>query len=267
MRWKTNNVRVGGSDRSRTLLIGAASVILGLVLWTAVTKSGLVSTRFLASPIEIVIQFWQLLQKGYGGTPFYVHVGVSLYRTLLGFALAVVAGVSLGLMIGYVSAVAAAVSPWLAFLRPIPAIAFVPLVILWFGIGEFSKISLIFLASFLYITLNTAVGVKSVQLQLLRAASSLGAGQRQMFLHVIFPAALPQIFTGIRVGCALSWALVVAAELVAAQSGLGYMIMDASTFFRVTDVYVGVITIGVIGMVLEALIVAIERRVVHWRGK
>lgn len=247
--------------------IGASSILFGLVLWTVVTESGLVSTRFLASPWQILLRFWTLLDRGYVGTPLYVHVGASLYRTLLGFTLAVVSGITLGLLIGHITPVGAAFFPWFAFLRPIPAIAFVPLVILWFGIGEFSKISLIFLSAFLYITLNTVAGVKNVQLQLLRAAYSLGASSRQIFFHVIFPAALPQILTGVRIGSALSWALVVAAELVAAQAGLGYMIMDASTFFRVTDVYVGVIIIGLIGLVLESTLSFIEHRVVHWRGK
>jgi NitT/TauT family transport system permease protein len=161
----------------------------------------------------------------------------------------------------------AAFAPWFAFLRPIPAIAFVPLVILWFGIGEFSKISVIFLSSFLYITVSTIAGVKSVPVQVLRAGYSLGALDRRSFLYVVLPAALPQIMVGIRLGSAISWTLVVAAELVAAQQGLGYMIMDASTFFRVKDVYVGLIVIGLIGFLLEAIIAGVERRLVHWSGK
>ena len=139
--------------------------------------------------------------------------------------------------------------------------------ILWFGIGEFSKISVIFFSSFLYITVSTIAGVKSVPVQILRAGYSLGALDRKSFLYVILPAALPQIMVGLRLGSAISWTLVVAAELVAAQRGLGYMIMDASTFFRVKDVYVGLILIGIIGFLLESVIATVEARLVHWRGK
>ncbi len=188
-------------------------------------------------------------------------------RTLVGFSAAVICGIPVGLLIGRVKLLEAASAPWFAFLRPIPAIAFVPLVILWFGIGEFSKISVIFFASFLYITVCTVAGVKSVPVQLLRAGYSLGALDRKSFLYVVLPAALPQIMTGVRIGSAISWTLVVAAELVAAQKGLGYMIMDASTFFRVKDVYVGLIVIGIIGFLLEGTIGLVEDRVVHWRGK
>ena len=111
------------------------------------------------------------------------------------------------------------------------------------------------------------MAVKGIPQRLLRAGDSLGANNRKLFMYVIFPAALPQIMAGIRIGSAISWTLVVAAELVAAQAGLGYMIMDAATFFRVPDVYIGLITIGIIGFLLEGAIALIERRVVHWHGK
>lgn len=247
--------------------VALASVLIGLLIWTAVVHSGLVGTRFLPSPLAIFAEFFAILRDGYVGTSFYSHVAASLIRTLTGFSAAVICGVPIGLLIGRVKILEMAFSPWLAFLRPIPAIAFVPLVILWFGIGEFSKISVIFFSSFLYIAVTTAAAVKDVPVQILRAGSSLGAKKQNLFIHVVLPAALPQIVTGIRIGVALSWTLVMAAELVAAQTGLGYMIMDASTFFRVKAVYVGLITIGVIGFLLEGTIGALERRVVHWRGK
>jgi len=208
-----------------------------------------------------------LISHGYVGVPLYDHIAASLIRTLIGFFAAAIVGIPFGLLIGRVRILEAAFVPWFAFLRPIPAIAFVPLVILWFGIGEFSKISVIFFSSFLYITVSTIAGVKSVPLQILRAGYSLGASDRKSFLYVVLPAALPQIMVGLRLGSAISWTLVVAAELVAAQRGLGYMIMDASTFFRVKDVYVGLIVIGIIGFLLESSIAFVEGRLVHWRGK
>ena len=146
-------------------------------------------------------------------------------------------------------------------------IAFIPLVILYFGIGEFPKILLIGAAAFWYVVLNTSNGVRSVPVDLVRAALNLGVRRDQLFFRVIFPAALPHVMTGIKTATALSWAIVVAAELVAAQEGLGYLIMDAATFFRVPYVYLGIIIIGVIGLLLEVVTVAIENRVLHWRGR
>jgi ABC-type nitrate/sulfonate/bicarbonate transport system permease component len=253
--------------RSPILLASLASVIGGLALWTIAVDIGLVSTRFTPTPFEIVREFAFLLRHGYTGVPLYDHIGASLIRTLIGFSAAVIVGIPFGLLIGRARILEAAFVPWFAFLRPIPAIAFVPLVILWFGIGEFSKISVIFFSCFLYITVSTIAGVKSVPVQLLRAGYSLGALNRKSFLYVVLPAALPQIMVGLRLGSAISWTLVVAAELIAAQRGLGYMIMDASTFFRVKDVYVGLILIGLIGFLLESAIGAVEARLVHWRGK
>jgi NitT/TauT family transport system permease protein len=252
---------------SPTLLASIASVAGALALWTLVVDADLVSTRFTPTPFEILQEFVSLLRHGYTGVPLYDHVGASLVRTLVGFSAAVIVGIPFGLLVGRAKVLEAAFVPWFAFLRPIPAIAFVPLVILWFGIGEFSKISVIFFSCFLYITVSTIAGVKSVPVQLLRAGYSLGALDRKSFLYVVLPAALPQIMVGLRLGSAISWTLVVAAELVAAQRGLGYMIMDASTFFRVKDVYVGLIIIGVIGFLLESTIAAVEGRLVHWRGK
>jgi len=249
------------------LLLGLASVFGGLIVWTAIVHSGMLSSRLVPSPFDLIAQTVSLLSGGYVSTPLYAHVGASLARTLVGFTIAVLLGVPLGLLVGRVKTLEALFFPWFAFLRPIPAIAFVPLVILWFGIGEFSKISVIFFSSFLYITVQTIAAVKGVPEQLLRAGSSLGAKHRKLFLYVILPAALPQILTGIRIGSAVSWTLVVAAELVAAQVGLGYMIMDAATFFRVKDVYVGLIAIGIIGFLLESTIAFVEQKVVHWHGK
>src|SRR6516225_11135151 len=249
------------------MLAAFASVAGGLIVWTLIVRSGLVSARFTPTPLEIVREFASLIYQGYVGVPLYEHISSSLIRTLIGFSLATIVGIPFGLLIGRVKLLEAAFTPWFAFLRPIPAIAFVPLVILWFGIGEFSKISVIFFTSFLYITVNTIVAVKGIPQQLLRAGDSLGANNRKLFMYVIFPAALPQIMTGIRIGSAISWTLVVASELVAAQTGLGYMIMDAATFFRVTDVYIGLITIGIIGFLLESSIAFAEHRIVHWHGK
>jgi NitT/TauT family transport system permease protein len=250
-----------------TTLVSMASV-LGLVgIWAVLSLGHVVSNRFLASPLEVASEIGILFKEGYINVPFHVHLGYSMMRSLAGLVAAIAVGIPLGLLIGYNRIVSAVLLPPFAMFRPVPPIALIPLAVLWFGIGEFAKVFLIFLAAFLYITLSVAHGVKEVRETLIRAARSLGANDRQLFFHVIFPETLPHIMNAIKVGTAISWAVVVAAELVAAQKGLGYMIMDAATFFRIADVYVGIVFIGVVGFLLEQLIIICENRFVHWSGK
>ena len=248
-------------------LVSVASVVVLLGVWYLVTETRLVDRRFLVHPVDLVNQLGVLLTRGYMNTPLYVHFFASLSRTLTGYVLATLVAIPLGLVMGMNPFVRAAFAPLFAVLRPIPSIAYIPLVILWLGIGEPSKVLVIFLASFLYIVLNTTAGVATVSEGLKRAAANLGASPYQMFRYVIFPAALPSIFTGLKTGLAVSWAVVVAAELIAAQQGLGYMIMDAATFFRIPDVWIGVLLIGLIGLALATILDVVERRVVHWAGK
>ncbi len=251
----------------RLFRLSALSVLCVLALWAIVTEGGWIDRRFLPSPTDIAVQAAVLVGQGYIGTPLHSHLLASLARTFVGFAVGASIAVPLGLAIGYSERLHALITPFLAALRPIPVIAYIPLVILWFGIGEFSKILLISLTSFLYVTVNAAAGVRSVSADLIRAAQSLGVSERQLFMHVILPESLPYIFAGLRIGAAVSWAVVVAAELVAAQSGLGYMIMDAATFFRIPVVYVGIMLIGLIGFAIERVIAALERRFVHWGNR
>jgi NitT/TauT family transport system permease protein len=253
--------------RWQSLGLSLGAVAAAVLVWLGVTEGGLVSAKILPSPRAILEELVVLLREGYVGTPLASHLLASLARTFAGFAAAALLGVPTGLATGWSPVLYALISPFLSVLRPLPAIAFIPLVILWFGIGEFSKVLLIFFTSFLYITLNAAAGVKAVPVDLIRAARSLGVTERQLFFHVILPESLPYVFTGLKVGAAVSWAVVVAAELVAAQRGLGYIIMDGATFFRITDVYVGILLIGLIGFGIERTLTAIERRVVHWAGR
>lgn len=244
--------------------LSAIALGLALVLWWIVTETGLVDNMVLVSPLQLVQEFLNLMTVGYVGTPLYQHLLASLMRTTVGFSCGVALALPIGLAIGYNRVLYALFSPFLALLRPIPVIAYIPLAILWFGIGEFSKIILIAITSFLYMSVNAAAGVKAVPADILRAAESLGASKYQLFVHVIFPESLPYIFAGLRIGAAVSWAVVVSAELIAAQKGLGYMIMDAATFFRIPAVYVGIALIGAIGFCIDRIILYAEKRLVHW---
>ena len=254
------------NDRKYTA-ISVLSVAAAIVLWAALTESGIVSRAKVPSPTDLVTEFVHLLDVGYSGSPMWKHVAASVGRTVLGLTCAVVIGTPIGLLVGHSRAASAILEPFFSVLRPMPAIAFIPLVILYFGIGEFSKIVLIFFTSMLHMILHASAGVRAVPQELLRVAYNYGLRKRDLFIHVILPAALPHIMTGIRTTTAISWALVVAAELVGAQAGLGYIVMDAATFFRIPDLYLGIILIGLIGFAIEVVERRAENRLLHWRGR
>jgi NitT/TauT family transport system permease protein len=254
-------------NRSSYAFASWATVAGILALWYVATSAGWVSGFVLPSPATLVDEFRVLLVKGYAGKSLQEHLLASLFRTFSGLGLGIVIGVPLGLLMGYNRAAHAILSPIFAFLRPIPPIAFIPLMILYFGIGEFSKVALIFLAALYYVVLNASAGVRTVPQDLIRAGQNLGLTPAQLFSKVIFWASLPHIMTGIKTATAVSWAIVVAAELIAAQAGLGFMVMDATTFFRVPNVYIGIIIIGAIGVTLEVITYSLDRRLLHWMGK
>lgn len=251
----------------RYALLSWGTVAAVLFLWYAVTALGLVGPFVLPSPGELGREFLALAADGYAQKPLREHVLASLIRTFTGLGLGLLVGIPLGLLMGASRALYAVLAPVFAFMRPIPPIAFIPLMILYFGIGEFSKVFLIFMAALWYVVLNASAGVRAVPQDLLRAARNLGLTRVQVFRHVIFWAALPQIMTGVRTATAISWAIVVAAELIAAQAGLGFLVMDATTFFRVPDVYIGIIIIGLIGLSLEGVTRALEASLLHWQGR
>ena len=257
----------GRSMQTHHLALSALSLSFVLLVWFVITETGLVSPRFLASPRAIVLELLKMLRDGYTGASLFLHFWASVRRTLVGYLLAVAVGVPLGLLLGSNRVSYYLVTPVMTLLRPIPPIAYIPLVILWLGIGESSKILVIFMSAFLYVVLNTYSGVAQVPEGLIRAAVNLGATRIQLFTRVIFPATLPSIMTGLKTGLAVSWAVVVAAELIAAQQGLGYMIMDASTFFNIPVVYIGILMIGIIGLVMTSALEFIESRALHWAGK
>jgi len=254
------------NDRKYTA-ISVISVAAVIVLWAAATEGGIVSQAKIPSPSDLAIEFVHLLQAGYSGSPMWKHVAASVGRTVTGLTFAVAIGTPIGLLVGHSRAASAILEPFFSVLRPMPAIAFIPLVILYFGIGEFSKIVLIFFTSMLHMILHASAGVRAVPKDLLRVAYNYGLKKSDLFLHVILPAALPHIMTGIRTTNAISWALVVAAELVGAQAGLGYIVMDAATFFRIPDLYIGIILIGLIGFGIELAEKRAEERLLHWRGR
>ena len=253
-------------EKSLLFFVSIAIPITILILWEMTTRLQLIDKTFLPSLSDIVAQFLSMAKKGYAGTPLITHVATSLRRVFLAFGLGTVIGLVLGLVMGYYKYIRAAFYMVTEILRPIPPLAFITLFILWFGIGEVSKVLIILYAGALIVMLNTIAGVQSCPKEKILAAHTLGANDLAVFLYVILPAALPSIFTGMRVALSVDFGILVAAELLAGDSGVGFIISDASTFFNVSALFVGIFLIGFFGVVSDFLLRILSTRIVHWQG-
>ena len=250
-----------------TRWISALTLIALLALWWLATAAGWVEPLFLPSPADILAKAWVLLTQGYMDASLWQHLGASLGRIGLALAAATQTAIPVGIAIGYNRIARGILDPLIEFYRPIPPLAYLPLIVIWCGIGELSKVLLIYLAIFAPIAIATATGVRTVDPAKLRAAQSLGASKAQLIRHVIRPSALPDILTGIRIGLGVGWSTLVAAELIAATSGLGFMVQSASQFL-VTDVVVlGILLIALIAFALEMGLRALQRKLVPWHGQ
>ena len=264
---RDSNSRAGSGRRIPSSAVSVATIVAIVLIWFGVTNTGLVAPDYLPSPQALGTRFISLIKDGYQNVGLDVQIEASLSRTLIGFVIGSTLGVGVGLAAGYSRLVSAAISPLMSFIRPIPPIAFIPMVVLYFGLGETGKIVLIAVTSFNYAVVNAEAGAAGTSIAYRRAAATLGLSKTQEFYRVIVPAALPSIFTGLRVALALSWAVVVAAELVGAQTGLGYMINNAALLFDIPTVFIGVVLIGAIGLILNSVIEFADRRIVHWKGR
>jgi taurine transport system permease protein len=238
-----------------------------LTLWWAVTATGLIEPLFLPPPSAVLQKGWLLATTGYMDATLWQHLGASLNRIGLGLGFAVLTAVPVGIAIGSNRIARGILDPLIEFYRPIPPLAYLPLIVIWCGIGELSKVLLIYLAIFAPIAIATATGVRTVDPAKLRAAQSLGATKAQLIRHVILPSALPDILTGVRIGLGVGWSTLVAAELIAATSGLGFMVQSAAQFL-VTDVVVlGILVIALIAFAMEMSLRALQRKLVPWHGQ
>ncbi|MFT0867757.1 taurine ABC transporter permease TauC [Pseudomonas sp. CAM1A] len=238
-----------------------------LLVWWLVTAAGWIEPLFLPSPADILAKGWTLLTQGYMDASLWQHLGASLGRIGLALLAATLTAIPVGIAIGYNRVARGILDPLIEFYRPIPPLAYLPLIVIWCGIGELSKVLLIYLAIFAPIAIATATGVRTVDPAKLRAAQSLGASKIQLIRHVILPSALPDILTGIRIGLGVGWSTLVAAELIAATSGLGFMVQSAAQFL-VTDVVVlGILLIALIAFALEMGLRALQRKLVPWHGQ
>ncbi|MBD8624598.1 taurine ABC transporter permease TauC [Pseudomonas sp. CFBP 13727] len=253
--------------RLSTRAISTLTLAGVLALWWAVTATELIEPLFLPPPGAVLDKAWLLATQGYMDATLWQHLGASLGRIGLALAFAVLFAIPVGIAIGHNRIAQGILDPLIEFYRPIPPLAYLPLIVIWCGIGETSKVLLIYLAIFAPIAIATATGVRNVDPARLRAAQSLGATRAQLIRHVIIPSALPDILTGIRIGLGVGWSTLVAAELIAATSGLGFMVQSAAQFL-VTDVVVlGILVIALIAFALEMGLRALQRRLVPWHGQ
>ncbi len=245
----------------RVALVVAPWLAIG-ALWYAVRASGLVKPALVPSPQAVLAQFLALAR---GRLP--LDVWMSTERVFVGVFLGVLAAVPVGFAIGWYRGVRTFVDPLINFFRALPPIALIPLVIVYFGIGEIAKVVILFYASFFAGVIVMVEGIGQISPIYVRVAKTLGASDAEIFAKVIVPLAVPHILTAVRVALGVAWATLVASELIAAQQGLGAMIQDASSFFQLDIVYVGIICIGLIALAMDLALRAATRRLVAWQDR
>jgi taurine transport system permease protein len=248
-------------------LISVAAVAAALFAWYVIGEMAVINPVFVPPPGEVLQTTRELLVDGYRNVSLLEHIAVSLGRALFAFAVAAATGIPIGLLMGMSPTFNALLDPFVQFLRPLPKLALIPLVVVWFGIGELSKFLLIYLATVLTIIVASAAAVMSVPEGRIRAALSLGASRPQLFRHVILPNAMPELFTGVRVGIGIGWTTLIAAEMIAATSGIGWMVLNASSYLRTDIVMLGILILGTTGYMLDLSILALQRYWIHWIGK
>ncbi len=268
-RQETNDVelRIPGRPsrlkRHEPTLIGTISVVLVLVIWQAVASAELVKELFLPGPLAIVNALVLLFRQG----AIWNDIWVSGQEVVYGFALAVLTGLPLGLLMGWYRRVNYALDPFVSFFTSAPRIALVPLMVIWLGIGIWSKIAVIFLGAFFPIVINTVTGVRNLDPALIKAARSFGASDAQIFRTLALPGSVPFILAGLRLGLGHALIGVVAGELIAAQAGVGKMMAVAGATFQTPKMFAGLILIAGTGILVTSLLQRIERRYQAWRPR
>ncbi|OYV56925.1 MAG: nitrate transport permease nrtB [Acidiphilium sp. 20-67-58] len=249
-------------DRGRYLTLATSSFAALLMAWWAITASGAVNPMFLPSPAGVI----DALVAWYRDGTLLDDIGISLWRVSAGFALSAVMAVPLGLYVGAYQPVRALFEPIMEFARYLPAVAFVPLVLLWFGLGETAKIMLIWIGTFFQMVLMIAEDASRVPMAQIEAARTLGASNHEILNLVLLRSALPAMFDTLRMTLGFAWTYLVVAELIAANSGLGFAILRAQRFMQTDRIFVGIILIGLIGLVTDQAVRRLQKRLFPWRA-
>lgn len=269
---RSPNRRVSSGGRltrtaRRRSLVSVSAVISVIVVWYLVTRILSIDEAVFPGPVAVVKALYTTQTVGYRGTTLLASVGVSLARVGAGFAAAAIVGIPLGLAMGRSPLLLAMLDPFVQFFRPLPPLGYYTLLIVWFGIGDLAKVILLFLTGVPLIIVSCAAAARNVRTSHVEAAMSLGLKERQIFWRVILPGALPEILTSLRLALGITFGSLVAAEIVAASSGIGYILFNAANYLLTDVVFMGVIVLGVIAAILDRLALFIQRRLTPWQGK
>lgn len=245
--------------KRKMLILNSISIIGGIALWWMLAVSGI----NLPTPPAVVERAGELMSDG----TFFTDLAASLGRVLAGFALGTMLAVPVGFLMGWYATARGLMEPWIQFFRTIPPLAIIPLVLVLMGIGEQPKIFVIFLAAFLSCVISTFQGVVSVDKTLINAARVLGSRDAGIFARVVIPASTPFILVGMRVGLGAAWATVVAAELIAAQAGLGYRMQQAQLYYDLPTIFVNLIAIGILGLLMDRILLYTEFKLTNWQER
>jgi NitT/TauT family transport system permease protein len=254
-------------DRTRFLarrdhpVVRIAAIVAVLVAWEGFARLGWVPVLFLPSPVGVVLEARDMVVSG----ELFVHLAASLRRLLVGFGVGAALGIVVGVTVGFFSIAEAVGTPLIAATFPIPKIALLPLLILWLGLGEASKVAVIALGVFFPMAINTATGVRQADPLLVRAAVSFGARRWSVIRKVVLPSALPMIFAGLRLGAGTALLLLVAAEMIAVESGIGFLVLHAGNLMQTTKLMVGIVLLSLLGVLSHWTLGRLERLAVPWR--
>jgi taurine transport system permease protein len=262
---KTSKFATPGEGRSTA--ISVATMVCIFALWWLASHFRWLPPLFLPTPETVFTRLYESALGQLTDAPLAEHFGWSLFRVFSAFIAACATAIPIGIAMG-VSRIARGVfDPPIEFYRPLPPLAYLPLIVIWFGIDEFSKVLLIYLACFAPLAMSARAGVRSVSQEQIHAAYSMGASQLQVIRHVIVPGAMPEILTAMRIAIGFGWTTLVAAEMVAATRGLGQMVLNASNFLRTDIVIMGIVVIGAVAYLFDLLMRYVEKIVVPWKGK
>jgi ABC-type nitrate/sulfonate/bicarbonate transport system permease component len=249
------------SSKTRERLLYLISPAAFLLIWQILLMAGIGDRRFVPAPSDIAQRFITLAGTG----ELEWHVSVTLYRVFLGYIIGAVPAVAVGLLMAMFKPVRIAVDPLIAAVFPIPKIALMPLLLLAFGFGDASKVALVAIAVFFPVIVNTYVGAANIERIYWDVAKNYGASQTVIFSRIVFFGALPTIFAGLRIALAVSFIVLVASEFVATKSGIGYLIWNSWELLQVDVMFVGIVTIGILGLITSVLFQEIERKAVPWK--
>lgn len=262
---KTSRFKVPGEGNSAA--ISVVTIVVLLALWALVSNMGWIKPLFLPTPQTVFKVFVEYLTGNANDKPLWEHLLASILRVAAGFWLAVLTAIPVGIAMGMSRVARGIFDAPIEFYRPLPPLSYLPLIIIWFGIEELPKVLLIYLACFAPLALAARSGMKTASQEQINAAYSMGASYAQVIRHVILPAALPEILVGMRIAIGFGWTTLVAAEMVAANVGLGQMVLNAANFLRTDIVMMGIVVIGVVAFLFDLFMRQVEKWLVPWKGR